>query len=101
MDQEEAERLQGSPWKKGPPQWAVSSMFIGDSDGTHQSGFDDFDEKEAVGAGGVCLVYLKSSVCRPDSYAPVLMLARKRQSTKSEERRKMLFFRSSLFVLCI
>jgi hypothetical protein len=27
-------------------------MFIGDSDGTHQSGFDDFAGKELAGPGG-------------------------------------------------
>jgi hypothetical protein len=45
-----------------PPQWAVSSLFIGDSNDTHQSGFDDFDEKRRSSGAVFAEVFILAQI---------------------------------------
>jgi hypothetical protein len=45
--------------------WAVSSLFIGDYDGTHQSDFDDFDSNSTLrGENSVHLSYRHPSTAQ-------------------------------------
>jgi hypothetical protein len=52
----------GLPLSINSPQWAFSSLFIGDSNGTHQSAFDDFDEKRRLGRAVFAYLFFLAQV---------------------------------------
>jgi hypothetical protein len=56
-----------------PGKWAVSTLFIGDSDGTHQSEFDEFADKHGQ-AGYAIGNDCPASVACPASLSALVFL---------------------------